>query len=364
MPGLSSLRVLIVHDWITSWAGSERALEQLLVLFPQADLVVGVLGAQGLPSNVVTSKARETWLRRIPLARSHHRWFLPLYPAAFATLDTRGYDLVISSAHAFAKTVRTRKGTPHLCYCYTPPRYLWDLQHDYQRDPGIAGTALALAAPVLRKIDRASARRVDHFVGISHYIAGRIRRCYGREAAVVYPPVSAKPVGRKPASRGSALLSLGRLVPYKRVDLAVEAANQLGEELIVAGDGPERARLERLAGPTVSFLGEVTEERAGELMESCRAMVFCAEEDFGIAPVEANLHGCPVIAYGSGAVRESMVQDVTAEFFDDPDVASLSEAIERTSGRVWDHGAIRASGARFSPERFRAEFAQQVLRVL
>lgn len=335
-----------------------------MVLFPQADLVVGVLDAQGLPSNVVTRRARETWLRRIPLARSHHRWFLPLYPAAFATIDTRGYDLVISSAHAFAKTVRPWMGTPHLCYCYTPPRYLWDLQHDYRRDPGFAGTALALAAPVLRKIDRASAKRVDHFVGISHYIAGRILRCYDREAAVVYPPVSTKPVGRRPASRGNALLSLGRLVPYKRVDLAVEAANQLGEELIVAGDGPERARLERLAGPTVRFVGEVTEEKAGELMESSRAMVFCAEEDFGIAPVEANLHGLPVIAYGRGAVRESMVQGVTAEFFDEPVVASLSEAIERTSGRVWDHGAIRASGARFSPERFRAEFAQQVLRVL
>lgn len=354
----------MVHDWITSWAGSERALEQILVLLPQADLVVGVLDAQGLPSNVVTRTARETWLRRIPLARRHHRWFLPLYPAAFATIDTRGYDLVISSAHAFAKTVRPRKGTPHLCYCYTPPRYLWDLQHDYQREPGLAGTALAIAAPVLRKIDRASAGRVDHFVGISHYIAGRIRRCYGREAAVVYPPVSAKPVGHRPASRGKALLSLGRLVPYKRVDLAIQAANHLGEELIVAGDGPERARLEKLAGPTVTFVGEVTEEQAGELMESCRAMLFCAEEDFGIAPVEANLHGLPVIACGRGAVRESMVEGVTAEFFDDPDVASLAEAIERTSGRVWDRAAIRSNGSRFSAERFRAEFARHVLHVL
>jgi len=363
-PDFLALRVLVVHDWITAWAGSERVLEQILKLFPQADLVVGVLDERGLPSNTVTERAKETWMRRIPLARGHHRWFLPMYPAAFASLDTRGYDLVISSAHAFAKCVRPSNGAPHLCYCHSPPRYLWDLQHDYQHESGLASAALSLAAPLLRRVDRASAQRVDLFVANSHHIADRIRRAYGRDASVVYPPVSAKPVAGSRAVRSDALLALGRLVPYKRVDLAIEVANALGERLIVAGDGPERARLEQLAGPTVSFEGDVSEARAGELMESCRAMMFCAEEDFGIAPVEANMHGLPVIAFGRGALRESMIDGVTCEFFDEPLVASLSAAVERSRGRHWDHEAIRANGDRFSAERFRTEFAQQVLNVL
>ena len=364
MSDFSALKVLVVHDWIVAWGGSERTVEEILTLFPRADLIVGVLGAGRRSLNATTQRARESWLARLPFARTHHRWYLPLYPAAFASLDTNGYDLIVSSSHAFAKSVRPSNGAPHICYCHSPPRYLWDLQHDYQRESGLASTALSLAAPLLRRIDRASARRVDHFVANSHYIADRIRRAYGRDASVVYPPVTPKPVPRSRAVRSDALLTLGRLVPYKRVDLAIEMANALGERLIVAGDGPERARLEQLAGPTVTFEGDVSEVRAGELMEKCRAMVFCAEEDFGIAPVEANMHGLPVIAYGRGALRESMVDEVTAEFFDDPSVASLSAAVERSRGRNWDHEAIRANGYRFSVERFRTEFAQQVRSVL
>jgi glycosyltransferase involved in cell wall biosynthesis len=363
-PDLTSLRVLLVHDWIVAWGGAERTIEAMLDIVPQAELVVGVLGAAPRPDNAVTARARETWLARLPFARTHHRWYLPLYAAAFSSIDTRGFDLVISSSHAFAKSVRTPTGIPHICYCHTPPRYLWDLQHDYRRETSLAGTALALASPLLRRVDRASARHVDHFVANSQFVADRIRRCYGRDAAVVHPPVAPKPVSRVPARRTGALLSLGRLVPYKRVDLAIAAANALGEELIVAGDGPERDRLQRMAGPTVTFLGEVTEERAGELMESCRAMVFCAEEDFGIAPVEANAHGLPVIAYGHGAVRESLVDGVTAEFFDEPTVESLTEAIERAAGRTWHHAAIRANATRFSAQRFREEFTRQVRHVL
>ena len=364
MSDFSELRVLVVHDWIASWGGSERTVEEILTLFPRAELIVGVVGAGFRSRNAMTQRARESWLARLPFARTHHRWYLPLYSAAFASLDTSGYDLIVSSSHAFSKSVRPSNVAPHLCYCHSPPRYLWDLQHDYQRESGLARAALSLAAPLLRRVDRASARRVDHFVANSHYIADRIRRAYGRDASVVYPPVTPKPVPRSRAIRSDSLLALGRLVPYKRVDLAIGMANALGERLIVAGDGPERARLEQLAGPSVIFEGDVSEVRAGELMEKCRAMVFCAEEDFGIAPVEANMHGLPVIAYGRGALRESMVDEVTAEFFDDPSVASLSAAVERSRGRNWDHEAIRANGYRFSVERFRTEFAQQVMNLL
>ncbi len=361
---LSELRVLILHDWIVAWGGAERTLQELLVLFPHADLVVGVVGAGRHDLNAITRQARETWLARLPFARTHHRWFLPLYAAAFASIDTSGYDLVISSAHAFAKMVHSSSTAPHVCYCHSPPRYLWDLHDEYRRLGVASGRALALAAPLLRAVDRASARRVDEFVANSHYIADRIRRCYGREASVVYPPVTSKPAQRWTGARNDTLLSLGRLVAYKRVDLAVRAANATGARLIVAGDGPERARLERLAGPTVRFVGEVSESEAGELMERSTAMVFCAEEDFGIAPVEANAHGLPVIAYGRGGVLESMVGGVTAEFFHDASAESLGEAIERTSGRQWDHAAIRVNAARFSSERFRDEFARRVVGLL
>jgi glycosyltransferase involved in cell wall biosynthesis len=361
---LARARVLVVHDWIVAWGGAERTLEELLALFPQAELMVGVLGDGRRPLNAVTRRARETWLARVPLARRHHRWFLPLYPVAFATIDTAGYDLVVSSSHAFAKMVHTARGTPHVCYCHSPPRYLWDLHAAYRRDGAASGAALALAGPLLRAVDRSSAQRVTRFVANSHYIADRIRRCYDREAAVVYPPVSAKGPLHRRGPRSDALLSLGRLVPYKRVDLAIAAANELGVRLIVAGDGPERVRLERMAGPTVSFLGEVSEAKAGELMESCRAMVFSAEEDFGIAPVEANAHGLPVVALARGGVLESMLDGVSAEFFEDATVEALTDAICRAGARSWDEAAIRANARRFSAERFRVGMADEVARVL
>lgn len=361
---LASLRVLIVHDWIVAWGGAERTLQEMLTVFPQADLVVGVLGEGRQELNPVTRHARETWLARLPLARAHHRWFLPLYAAAFASIDTSGYDLVISSAHAFAKMVNTASTVPHLCYCHSPPRYLWDLHDEYRRSGVASGRALAMAAPILRAVDRASARRVDAFVANSHYIADRIRRSYGREATVVYPPVVAKPAHPWGGARNDVLLSLGRLVGYKRVDLAIKAATLTGARLVVAGDGPERERLEKLAGPTVTFVGEVSEAQAGSLMERSRAMLFCGEEDFGIAPVEANAHGLPVIAYGRGGLLESMVGGVTAEFFHDASAESVAEAITRTEGRAWDHAALRVNASRFSAERFRAEIAHRALSLL
>ena len=361
---LSDLRVLIVHDWIVAWGGAERTLAEMLNVFPNADLRVGLLGEGRQDLNATTRRARETWLARIPFARTRHRWLLPLYPAAFRSIDTSGYDLVISSAHAFAKTVRVSPGTPHLCYCYSPPRYLYDLEDTYAEASSVVGGVLRLGGPLLRRIDRLSAARVDRFVGISHYIAERIRGCYGREAEVVYPPVSPKMTSSGRAARGRDLLSLGRLVPYKRVDLAIQAANRLRQPLVVAGDGPERSRLERMAGPTVRFLGEVTEARAGELMETCRLMLFNAEEDFGITPVEANAHGLPVVAYGRGAARETMVDGESAEFFDAPTPESLAAAVQRALGRDWDDARIRANGSRFSPERFRRGLAAAVTRLL
>ena len=363
---LTGLRVLIVHDWLVAWAGSERCVEQMLEVFPGADLVVGVMTPAMRDLNEVTRRARETWLGRLPGARAHHRWFLPLQGLAFATLDTSRYDLVLSSSHAFSKMVRRAPAARHLCYCHSPPRYLWDLQEHYRGDArGVQRVALAAGTRGLRALDRWSARGVDRFVANSACVAERIQRSYGRPAEVVFPPVAAKlgtPGGRRP--RAEFLLSLGRLVPYKRVDLAIAAAERLGIRLVVAGSGPDRARLEQLAGRYTEFLGDVSEQEAADLMSDCRAFLFCGEEDFGIAPVEANAHGAPVIGYARGGLCETMIEGRTAEFFHDQSVPAVADAIQRAFQRPWEKGELFLNAARFAPERFRDEIAGSVLRVL
>ena len=358
--GMANLRVLVVHDWIVAWGGAERTVEQILRIFPRADLLVGVIGKGSKDLNAVTRVARETWLSHVPFSRTHHRWFLPAYPAAFASVNTKGYDLILSSSSAFAKSVRARAGVPHLCYCHTPPRYLWDLQSEYWGDGSMAGRALRYAGPALRALDRVAASGVTRFIANSHFVADRIRRAYGRTATVIYPPVSPKAGAEPAARRTGSFLSLGRLVPYKRVDLVIRAANAAGKPLIVAGDGPERARLESIAGPTVTFLGEVSEGVAGQLMESCGAMVFCAEEDFGIAPVEANAHGLPVVAFGRGGATETLVDGVTGTFFAGTSPECIGEAMQRAEDLFWDESVIRANATRFSPERFRRDLSAVV----
>jgi glycosyltransferase involved in cell wall biosynthesis len=361
---LDALKILIVHEWLVTWAGSERCVEQLLTIFPRADLVVGVLAADMKDLNAVTRRARETWLARLPGARRHHRWFVPLQALAFASLDTEPYDLVISSSHAFAKAVRARRGACHVCYCHSPPRYLWHLAATYRRSAtGPQRSALAIGAPMLRWLDRRSAHGVHRFIANSRHTAAQIRATYGRDATVVYPPVTPKPTAGL-LEQGDFLLSLGRLVPYKRVDLAIQAAEFLHRRLIVAGDGPDRRRLEHGAGRHTEFVGAVSETEAGRLLGTCAALVFCAEEDFGIAPVEANAHGAPVVAYRAGGLRESMVEGETAEFFDHQRVEDLAAAVQRTLTRRWDRSALQRNAARFSPMAFQRGVRAAVLSAL
>lgn len=353
----SGLRVLVVHEWLINWAGAERALADIMSVVPHADLVVGAVSPARRDFNALTRKARETWLGRIPGGHTRHRWLTPLQYPAFAGIDTRGYDLVISSSSGFGKAVRSSDGRPHVCYCYSPPRYLWDMEGVYrQHEGGIMSAALRLGAPLLRRLDRRSAAGVTQFVGISRFVAGRIARAYGRDALVVYPAVAVKPAARIHGQREDFLLSLGRLVSYKRADLAIAAAERLGVRLVIAGDGPERPRLERMAGQWTTFLGEVDESTAGDLMERCRAFVFCAEEDFGMAPIEANGHGAPVVGLARGALIETMTAQ-TAELFDSPTVDSLADAIQRCASRSWPDSELRENAQRFTPGRFRAEFA-------
>ena len=360
---LTGTRTLIVHEWLYTWGGAERCLQAVAELFPTADIVIGTITHEARARYPVARRARETWLGKVPGSRRYHRWFLPLQAAAFSTIDTTDYDLVLTLSHSMGKLVRPGGRAVHLCYCFSPPRYLWDLHHTYDaHQPMAQAVALRTGRKLLRALDRHGASGVHRFVAISRCVAGRIRRAYGRDSAVVYPPVIAK--GPTVRRREPFLLSLGRLVPYKRVDLAVRAAEELRLPLIVAGDGPDRRRLERLAGPHTSFVGCVSEEHAARLMASCAAFLFCAEEDFGIAPVEANAHGTPVVAYGSGGTLETMVDGVSGVFFAEPSVPALVDAIDRCRRQPWDDTAIKENAARFSPERFRENLSAEIARAL
>jgi len=338
----------------------------MLRVFPQADIVVSVLSHKMRAFNDVTRKARETWLGSLPGARAHHRWFLPLEALAFNCVDTSDYDLVISSSHAFAKAIRPPKAGVHLCYCYSPPRYLWDLYGTYRdRFRGPERWALSIGVTPLRIVDQATSRRVGQFIAISEFVAARIERVYKRTARVVYPPVQRLANGpTSDPGLGRYLLHVGRLVPYKRIDLAIAAAERLRVKLIVAGDGPERRRLEHMAGRYTEFLGNVSDLEAAQLFDHCAGFVFCAEEDFGIAPVEANAHGRPVIGLRRGGLLETMLDGVTATFFEEQTVEALAAAIESTLVKKWDPTLARANAARFGVERFRDGLVEAVVGVM
>lgn len=361
-PELAGLRVLLVHEWLYTWAGAERVLEQLAALMPHADVLAGIVTPAMRREHAVAARARESWAGKLPGSHAHHRWFLPAHALAFATYDTSDYDLIVSVSHAFEKAVKPRRrGAVHVSYCLSPPRYLWDLSDAHDRlASSLQRFALQTARTPLRALDRHFAQGVDHFVALSRHVADRVKRAYGRESAVVYPPVTTKGTSVPTAKRDDFLLTIGRLVPYKRVDLAIQAAESLGMRLVIAGDGPERARLERMAGKRTEFLGAVSESEAGRLLASCTAFVFCAEDDFGIAPLEANAHCAPVIAYGAGGVLETIQDGVTGVLFREQTAASVGDAVRRCQATTWDENALRANAARFSPERFREGMLEQI----
>ena len=361
MPELASAKVALVHDWLTGMRGGERCLEVFAELFPRADLYT-LLHVPGSVSGVIENRRVVTsFIQRLPRAEQRYRHYLPLFPAAVRAFDLSGYDLVLSSSHAVAKSVRIPAGVRHVCYCFTPMRYVWDLYDDYFG--ARAGMAARLLMPPvaawLRRWDRATASGVHHFVAISRFVADRIRRTYGRHADVIYPPVDVSRF-RLDDSPGDFYLVVSALTPYKRVDLAVEACNRLGRRLLVVGSGPEAARLRALAGPTVELLGWRGDAETAELYARCRALLFPPLEDFGITPLEAMAAGRPVIAFGRGGARETVVppgegEAPTGLFFDHQTVDDLVDAIRRLeSGAIaFEPKALRRRAEGFDRPLFR-----------
>lgn len=301
-------KVALVHDWLTGMRGGERCLEVFCELFPEADLFT-LLYCQGTVSEAIEGrKIHTSFVQHLPLAKRFYRYYLPLFPLAVERFHFRGYDLILSSSHCVAKGVIPSPGALHISYTYTPMRYAWDLYDDYfgGRVGTLRSFILQRLMAHLRRWDLEASRRVDHFVAISHHVAGRIRRHYGREAVVIHPPVDVHRF--RPAEEdGDYYLVVSAFVPYKRIDLAIQAFNRLKLPLKIVGWGPEEKRWKKLAGPTVEFLGKRSDEELSGLYARCRALIFPGEEDFGIAPLEAQASGRPVIAYGKGGVLETVI---------------------------------------------------------
>jgi glycosyltransferase involved in cell wall biosynthesis len=357
------MRIAITTDWLNSFGGGERVLVELHKMFPDAPIYTSVYDPSGLPEFMHGWDVRTSFLQRVPFARRNHQALLPLMPLAFEQMDMREYDLVLSPSSACAKGVITCPGTLNICYCYTPTRYLWDLYHEYTR----GHRARALIAPVahwLRMWDRMAADRVDHFVAISHEVAGRIKRHYNRDSEVVYPPVEVDRVipSRRPPE--DFYLVVSRLVGYKRVDLAIQAANRLRRRLLIVGDGPERRRLEAMAGRTVEFLGRRDDAEIADLYARCRAFLFPGFEDFGITPVEAQAAGRPVVAYGRGGVTETVVDEVTGVLFSEQTAESLVQGILRLEELNIDSSTCRRNAERFASSEFRRRLSRVIDRQL
>jgi glycosyltransferase involved in cell wall biosynthesis len=356
-------RVAVVHDWLTVPGGSEQVVMELLEMFPRAELFTSVYDPAPWSPLITDRPVHSSFLNRIPGATRHYPKLLPLMNRAFRSFDLSGFDLVLSSSHACAKNVRTPPGALHVCYCHTPMRYAWE---EGFLDGEQVGRLTRLALPALlrrlRRVDLEGSRGPDVFVANSQHVAARIGRFYGRSAEVVHPPVDVEHYLSLAHEPDDFYLVFGRVVPYKRVDLAVTACALLSRPLKVAGGGRALDPLRASADPGTELLGKVSDAERDRLLGGARALLFPGEEDFGIVPVEAQAAGVPVIAYGVGGASESVLDGSTGVLFAEQSAAALAAAIEQFEGMQLDDGEIRENARRFGRERFRAEMADVIAR--
>jgi len=353
-------RVAVVHDWLTIPGGSEQVVLELLEMFPQAELFTSVYDPSPWPAQITERRVHSSWLGRIPGAVRHYPKLLPLMNRAFRSFDLSSFDLVLSSSHACAKNVRTPPQVLHVCYCHTPMRYAWEEGFLRGEEVG-APTRLLLPALLgrLRRQDLAGASGPDVFVANSRHVADRIERYYGRSAEIVHPPIDVDHFLRIARSPRDFYLAFGRVVPYKRMDLAVQACARLGRPLKVAGGGRglDALRAQAARGDGVELLGKVTASERDQLLGGARALLFPGEEDFGIVPVEAQAAGVPVIAYGVGGATETVLDGRTGVLFGEQSASSLAAAIERFEALELDVSLARENAGRFGRERFQAEMS-------
>ncbi len=354
------MKVALVHDYLNQYGGAERVLEVLHALYPSAPIYTSIYDPSALPAAYRSWDIRTSFMQRLPGWRKHFRKYFLLYPSAFESFDLSAYDLVLSSSSAYAKGVITRPGAVHVCYCHTPMRFAWRSADYVEREQigGMFKAILPLFLTYVRLWDVQTAQRVQVFIANSQTVAARIKHFYSRSATVITPPVEL--AAWQPASAEDFFLAGGRLVPYKRLDLAVRACSELGLRLVVFGDGRDRAELERIAGPTVQFVGKVSSAMLQNLYARCRAYLMPGEEDAGIQPLEAMGAGRPVIALRAGGALDTVVEGVTGRFFDAPTVSSLTAALRAFQHDVYDPALIRQHAESFA----RPVFMQRVQAVI
>jgi glycosyltransferase involved in cell wall biosynthesis len=359
------MRIAIVHDYLNQAGGAERVVAVLHEMFPQAPIYTTILDRSSLWPALQDADIRTSWMQHLPGLKRHFKKYLPLYPAAIESFDLRGYDLVISSSSAFAKGARVPPGARHICYCHTPMRFAWDYESYVARE-GLGRAVRMVLPPFIRALRRWDIRTADRphvFISNSSVVAGRILRCYGRSSEVVYPPVE---IDRyTPASdSGDNYLVVSRLNSYKRIDLAVRAFTEAGRPLLIVGDGPYRAALERMAGPTIQFTGRMRDEEVAWYYARCRGLIFPGEEDFGITPLEANASGRPVVAYRAGGALDTVIDGKTGVCFHEQTVESLRDAVARCDALTWFRDDLRRHAEHFSVAAFRSRFESIVEREL
>lgn len=347
-----NLKIILAHDWLTGMRGGERVLEILCRAFPSAPIYTLFANPAAVSTAIKSHKIITSRLQNIPGILKFYRNFLPFFPAAIESLRPERADLVISTSHCVAKGLMVPAGARHLCYCFTPMRYAWVFYTEYFGKNPIKKMVLSPMLRRLRKWDRESAARVDHFVTLSSHVQKRIREFYGRSADVVYPPVNLS--FWTPGENGHAGYDLvvSALVPYKRIDIAVKAYNQTGYPLKIVGTGTEGRKLAAMAKSNIEFLGFIPDEGLRELYRHCRALIFPGEEDFGIVPLEAQACGKPVVAYAKGGVLETVISGQTGIFFAEQQADALDDALSRFAGQKWDAAVIRENTKRFSEENF------------
>jgi len=354
----------LIHDWLNQLGGAEDVLEVMADMFPNAPIFTSIYWREKMPPKYRQWPIHTSFMDRLPAIHRYHQPYLLLYPFAFERFDLTGYDLILSNKSGFCHGVRKPPGAVHICYCLTPTRYVWGFD-DYAAREGLGPAQRRILLPVLNLLkqwDKAAAGRVDHFVAISSEVRRRIARFYGRDSVIIYPPVDTERFAKRPRnevgrgksadSLGDYFLCLGRLIPYKRVDLAVRACTELNLPLLVGGDGRGRARLEKMAGPTVKFLGRVPEADLPDLMARCKAFIFPGLEDFGIAPVQAMATGRPAIAFAGGGALDTIIENQTGHLFYDQTVDSLMSALQKFNPAHFDSAAIRAHALKFDRKVF------------
>jgi glycosyltransferase involved in cell wall biosynthesis len=351
------MQLAIVHDWLNQMGGAEAVLETLVEMFPRAPIYTSIYWRKGMPPRYQGWDIRTTWLDHAPGIHRHQQPYFALYPRAWSSLNLSKYDLILSNKSGFCHGVRKRgrtKSALHVCYCLAPTRYVWNFD-DYARSEGLGRLpriALKPLVALMRRWDFAAAQQVDHFIAISHEIQTRIEKHYQRESVVIYPPVDLRRYRPQPQP-GDYFLIVSRLIPYKRIDLAIQAFNRLGLPLVIAGGGRDQARLEKLAQPNIQFLGRVPEADLPDLIARCRAFVFPGYEDFGITPVEAQACGRPVIAFGAGGALDTVIDCQTGVLFRQQTVDALIDGVRRFNSMRFDPQTARSNAERFSTDVFK-----------